>query len=50
MRKLTAYIIAPIMRAAGFRFSKSYRHGETMYHRAVYRIVDTVRANINAGL
>ena len=31
-----------------FRFSKSYRHGETLFKKAVYAICNTVIANITA--
>ena len=45
MRITTAYLIAPIMRLTGFRFSTDYRHGATRYHRVIYAMVSTVRAN-----
>jgi hypothetical protein len=50
MRTLTAYLIAPIMKITGFRFGKSYRHGASAYHRAVYAMLNTVTANHIAGL
>jgi hypothetical protein len=49
MRNQTAKLLAPIMRATGFRFSKDYRWGTTLRHRMIYRCVNTVRANILAG-
>jgi hypothetical protein len=49
-RLATAIILVPAMRATGFRFSKDYRRGATYFHRAVYAMVDTVAANIKAGL
>ena len=49
MRTIIAAIIAPAMRLTGFRFSKDYRHGTTMFHRLVYRFVSTVAANQFAG-
>ena len=48
MRDLTAALIAPLLRLTGYRFSKSYRHGTSAYHRAVYACVNTVRANLRA--
>ena len=50
MRKITAAILVPALKLTGFRFSKSYRHGETKFHAVVYRLVDTVQANCWAGL
>ena len=49
MRKITASIIVPVMKLTGFRFTKDYRHGATMFHRVVYFAVDTVGANQKAG-
>jgi len=50
MRKITASIIVPVMKLTGFRFTKDYRHGATLFHRVVYFAVDTVGANQKAGL
>lgn len=50
MRDVLASVIAPMMRVTGFRFSKLYRHGATRYHRAVYAMINTVKANIEAGI
>ena len=50
MRTLTAIIFAPIMKLTGFRFSKDYRRGATAWHIFVYQYVDTVGANLRAGL
>jgi len=50
MRNITAMMIAPIMRVTGFRFSKDYRWGVNPYYRAVYRMVNTVEANLRAGM
>jgi hypothetical protein len=50
MRTAVAMILVPVMKITGFRFSKSYRREETLYHKIVYRMVDTVGANIKAGL
>jgi hypothetical protein len=49
MRKLAATILTPAMKLTGFRFSKDYRHGITVFHRIVYYCVDTVGANMKAG-
>lgn len=48
LRIATAYMIAPILRMTGFRFSKDYRHGATAFHRAVYAVISTPTANILA--
>jgi hypothetical protein len=50
MRDLTAVLISPVLKLTGFRFSKDYRWGTTRFHRAVYAVVSTVRANHLAGL
>ena len=50
MRKLTAAVLVPALKLTGFRFSKSYRHGETRFHATVYHLVDTVQANRWAGI
>ena len=50
MRELNAKLIAPILRLSGFRFSKDYRWGVSRFYRAVYAIVNTVEANIRAGI
>jgi hypothetical protein len=49
MRKFNASLIVPVMKLTGFRFTKDYRHGSTLFHRAVYFAVDTVGANQKAG-
>ncbi len=49
-RRFTARLIAPILRATGFRFSKEYRWGVTRFHRCVYFATDTIAANRRAGL
>ena len=48
-RTLTARALAPILAATGYRFSKSFRRGDTLGHRIVYRLVDTVGANLRAS-
>lgn len=50
MRSILAKLIAPAMKVTGFRFSKDYRRGTTVYHRAVWALVNTVEANILAGI
>lgn len=50
IRTITALALVPAMKITGFRFSKAYRHGTTVWHRLVYRAVNTVQANIWAGL
>lgn len=50
IRDCNAILITPILYVTGFRFSKAYRHGETRWHRAVYACVNTVQANVWAGL
>lgn len=50
IRTIAATILAPIMKVTGFRFSKDYRHGVTKYHAFVYRFVDTIGANMKAGI
>ena len=48
MRNLVAWLISPILALTGFRFSKDYRWGVTMIHRAVYAVCSTVMANYYA--
>jgi len=50
MRKIVGKAIVPVMKVTGFRFSKNYRWGTSIYHRIVYTLVDTIGANIRAGL
>lgn len=45
LRSLIGYLVAPILLVTGFRFSKDYRWGTTLFHRIVYLLVDTVGAN-----
>jgi len=49
-RMLTAALIVPVLKITGYRFSKTFRHGVTYGHRAVYAMVDTVHANLWAGM
>jgi hypothetical protein len=48
MRKINAILLYPFMKIFNFHFSKDYRWGTTLFHRVVYRLVDTVGANWNA--
>jgi len=50
IRITNAALVVPALKATGWRFPKTYRHGVTRWHRAVYACVDTVQANIWAGL
>lgn len=52
IRKINGKLIGLALKATGcgFRFSKDYRWGTTVWHRIVYRCVDTVGANLTAGL
>lgn len=50
MRDIFASALVPVMKLTGFRFSKDYRWGATKFHAFVYRHVNTVHANLTAGL
>jgi len=50
LRMFTAALIVPVLKITGYRFSKNFRHGVTYGHRAVYAMVDTVHANLWAGM
>lgn len=50
MRKFTAAMLVPGMKLTGYRFSKDYRWSELGWKAFVYRNVDTVQANIWAGI
>jgi len=50
MRTLTATLAAPVLKLTGYRFSKEYRWGTTLRHRAVAALIDTVAANRIAGI
>jgi hypothetical protein len=50
MRKLTAAILVPVMKLTGFRFSKEYRWADNGWKAFVYRHVNTIQANIWAGV
>jgi len=50
MRTTTALLLVPALKLTGFRFDKSYRWGVSKFHRAVYRFVDVVQANLWAGI
>jgi hypothetical protein len=48
MRAAVATLVAPVLKLTGFRFSKDYRWGVSRYHRAIYAVCDTLRANLIA--
>jgi hypothetical protein len=51
IRTVSAIILAPLLKATGYRFSKSWRHGDTALKSFIYEyMVDTVTANQRAGL
>jgi hypothetical protein len=49
IRTILALLLAPAMKLTGFRFSKSYRRGDTRLHSIVYALVDTIGANTYAN-
>ena len=49
IRTINAIILTPVMKLTGFRFSRSYRRGDTRFHSIVYAVVDTVGANTYAN-
>ena len=50
IRTINAIILTPVMIFTGFRFSRAYRRGDTRFHSFIYALVDTVGANIKAGV
>ncbi len=44
-RSFNAYLLLPMMALTGFRFTRCYRRGDTLRHRFIYMLVDTIRAN-----
>ena len=48
IRPAIGSIIAPALSLTGYRFSKRWRHGDTIGHRLGYLFIDTVGANIRA--
>ena len=51
MRNFTASIAAPILKATGYRFDKSWRQADTGAKAFVFRwILNTTGANIKAGI
>ena len=46
MRTINAYLLVPFMKITGYRFSKHHRMNETL----IYKCVDTVKANLKAGI
>ncbi len=45
IRTATARVLVPVLAVTGWRFSKAYRHGETIGHKAIYAAVDVIQAN-----
>jgi hypothetical protein len=50
IRTINAKLLILPMKATGFRFSREYRHAKSGWKATVYRYVDTVGANLGAGL
>ena len=50
MRDLTAAMLVPFLKLTGFRFSKEYRHAISGWKLFVFAHVNTVKANLWAGL
>ena len=51
MKNITTFLAGKLIGLTSYRFSKSWRHGETAMKRFVYKyLVDTVEANYIAGL
>ena len=51
MRELTATLIAPVLRATGYRFDKTWRQANTGLKAFVFRrVLNTTGANIKAGI
>ena len=49
MRNITAKAIAPLLAITGYRFSKAWRHGDTVFKGFIYEhLLSTVMANIEA--
>jgi|GEM_PF-2796915 len=50
VREINVYLLLPLLKVTGFRFSKNYRWGTTRFHTFIYSWVDVVLANTKAGL
>lgn len=50
MRTFLAALLVPVMKLTGFRFSKEYRHATCGWKAVVYTHVNTIQANLWAGL
>ena len=48
IRRALGFIITPALVLTGYRFSKRWRHGDTIGHRLGYLFIDTIGANIRA--
>ena len=49
-RELVAMVLVPVLYVTGYRFSKAFRHAAGGWRATVYRHVDTVAANVWAGI
>lgn len=45
LRIRLSILLGRFMRRTDFRFSREYRHGETLYHRVVYTVICTLVSN-----
>lgn len=51
MREFAAMMVAPILKATGFRFSKAWRVEEGTFKSSIFRnVLNTTKANIIAGM
>ena len=50
MKAVLTSLMVPVMKLTGFRFSKEYRMAESGFKAFVYRNINTVEANLRAGL
>jgi len=50
MKAVLTSLMVPVMKLTGFRFSKGYRRAESGFKAFVYRNINTVEANLRAGL
>lgn len=50
MKAVLTSLMVPVMKLTGFRFSKQYRRAESGFKAFVYRNINTVEANLRAGL
>lgn len=50
VRLVVAWMVAPVLALTGYRFSRALRHGDTKWHRLIYKMCNTVASNKIAGL